>query len=250
METKEQVRDMQLKAFRILSACEEMGVKLDISDNEEIQITTPNSRPCLSLEIELYDEKGTPTELYQELVFILLDKEASWQFYNIEAVCKIFYILESEAWRRIHSERVRHFALYDDDIDDVVYFLFYDDLENLADDDGMPCEIEDYSTSPRLWEKYLKYKREQYIKETRAHYRDYLKSKYWKALRLKCFKRDGFQCQICGSGKNLCAHHMTYKNIGYETQELDDLITLCEDCHKTIHKQDLTRRKIKWHQED
>lgn len=56
-----------------------------------------------------------------------------------------------------------------------------------------------------------------------------------KTLREKVFKRDNFTCQKCGlqdkSTKNLEAHHILLLGYG-GTDELDNLITLCFDCHK------------------
>jgi hypothetical protein len=29
-------------------------------------------------------------------------------------------------------------------------------------------------------------------------------------------------------------HHLTYERVGYE--DLDDLVSVCEDCHETVHQ--------------
>lgn len=52
------------------------------------------------------------------------------------------------------------------------------------------------------------------------------------------FARDGYTCRICGSrGGKLNAHHKKkwseYPSLRYD---LSNGITLCEDCHKKIHK--------------
>lgn len=67
-------------------------------------------------------------------------------------------------------------------------------------------------------------------------YNDYLQSDRFNALKMKVFRRDNFQCQICGSGKNLQAHHITYARRGHE--HVDDLVTLCAKCHCEVHKND------------
>ena len=55
---------------------------------------------------------------------------------------------------------------------------------------------------------------------------------------MSVFKRDNFTCQKCGIvGRELNAHHIKpyakYKELRYE---LSNGITLCEDCHKLVHK--------------
>jgi len=69
----------------------------------------------------------------------------------------------------------------------------------------------------------------------------YLSSETWANNRKLRLEHDGFKCQICGSGKNLSVHHITYERLGDE--DLSDLITVCADCHKKIHETDLNRRK-------
>ena len=64
-------------------------------------------------------------------------------------------------------------------------------------------------------------------------YKEYLKSPKWNKKRYKVFERDNFKCQKCGK-RGTQAHHLNYKNIGNE--KLDDLITLCNKCHKKEHK--------------
>ena len=51
------------------------------------------------------------------------------------------------------------------------------------------------------------------------------------------FKRDYYHCQLCGDNKYLNAHHLNGYNWAKEQREdLDNLITLCEKCHKLFHK--------------
>lgn len=63
-------------------------------------------------------------------------------------------------------------------------------------------------------------------------YKNYLKSKKWKVRRKQVLERDNYTCQECGN-KAWQVHHLTYKRIFNE--RLNDLISLCEDCHKEIH---------------
>lgn len=62
----------------------------------------------------------------------------------------------------------------------------------------------------------------------------YLQTEHWRNLRKSVLERDGRTCRHCGSGKHLRVHHITYARRGFE--KLEDLITLCEDCHDKIHR--------------
>lgn len=54
-----------------------------------------------------------------------------------------------------------------------------------------------------------------------------------------CFNRDGYKCQCCKTKKGtLNAHHIIYRSNG-GADTLDNLITLCEDCHKKLHRGEL-----------
>ena len=65
-------------------------------------------------------------------------------------------------------------------------------------------------------------------------YRAYFKSKSWQRKRAKVIFRDGAQCRACGSRESLEVHHLIYAR--FTEEWLEDLITLCEKCHKAIHK--------------
>jgi 5-methylcytosine-specific restriction endonuclease McrA len=67
----------------------------------------------------------------------------------------------------------------------------------------------------------------------RGYYKEYLQSDAWKAKRKAVLIRDQLRCQLCGHEKNLHVHHVTYDRIYNE--DLEDLITLCSDCHSTLH---------------
>lgn len=72
-----------------------------------------------------------------------------------------------------------------------------------------------------------------------AKYQEYLRSQAWIAKKWLVFKRDGYQCQHCGTAKNIQCHHLTYDHL-YD-EPLDDLVTLCKQCHESAHSFD--RRK-------
>lgn len=60
-------------------------------------------------------------------------------------------------------------------------------------------------------------------------------------LRLQCLQRDRGECQICRRPKtNLEAHHIIPLSEGGE-DTLDNLITVCEDCHRRYSWQEIKR---------
>jgi len=63
------------------------------------------------------------------------------------------------------------------------------------------------------------------------NYKQYLKTSEWKKLRQQVLDRDKC-CQTCVLIQNLEVHHKHYKTLGNE--KLDDLITLCKECHEVI----------------
>lgn len=66
-------------------------------------------------------------------------------------------------------------------------------------------------------------------------YTEFLKSEYWNKVRIAVLKRDKYQCKICQAKTNLQVHHDNYKNHFNEHKHLEDLITLCRNCHKEHH---------------
>ena len=56
----------------------------------------------------------------------------------------------------------------------------------------------------------------------------------WNELREEAKKHDGYKCGNCGSTTNLHVHHIVPLSKGGSNQ-LSNLRTLCEDCHKKLH---------------
>jgi 5-methylcytosine-specific restriction endonuclease McrA len=69
-------------------------------------------------------------------------------------------------------------------------------------------------------------------KNRRQIYEDYIASKEWQKLRKEVLKRDKC-CRTCGSEERLEAHHWKYPKY-FKDDVIENLITLCFDCHEAI----------------
>lgn len=65
-------------------------------------------------------------------------------------------------------------------------------------------------------------------------YNEFLSSEYWRTVAAYVKERDK-NCQLCGSDYYLQVHHLTYEHRGKEVNHLQDLTTLCGNCHKAEH---------------
>jgi 5-methylcytosine-specific restriction endonuclease McrA len=54
-------------------------------------------------------------------------------------------------------------------------------------------------------------------------------------LHQQVLERDGWRCQVCGSMQNLQVHHLKFRSQSGSDEE-QNLITLCEECHTRIHR--------------
>jgi hypothetical protein len=54
-------------------------------------------------------------------------------------------------------------------------------------------------------------------------------------LRIATLMRDGYQCTQCKEKKSLDAHHIIWREDGGK-DTIENLITLCKQCHKKVHK--------------
>lgn len=99
--------------------------------------------------------------------------------------------------------------------------------------------IEDYLYTNDEFEiiKNHKYLSKQSIKQylNSLPYKEFLRTRYWKIIRNIIIRRDGHNCMLCCNGNDLQVHHKRYFNKGVEYEHLDELITLCSDCHKKFH---------------
>ena len=68
-------------------------------------------------------------------------------------------------------------------------------------------------------------------------YLDYMQSNAWNELRTKRLIKDDFACRLCGNRNNLQVHHLIYpKHSEFGSEPLNDLLTLCESCHRVVEK--------------
>lgn len=78
-----------------------------------------------------------------------------------------------------------------------------------------------------------------------ASYREYLASAHWADVRRRFWaSKLPKHCSGCQSTVGLVLHHRTYKRIG--TERLTDLILVCRDCHRDIHKFETENRTGLW----
>jgi 5-methylcytosine-specific restriction endonuclease McrA/transposase len=58
----------------------------------------------------------------------------------------------------------------------------------------------------------------------------------WDEVRHKVYRRDDLTCQDCGATDTMLhAHHLTPVNDGGDKYNMENLVTLCKDCHFTVH---------------
>lgn len=78
------------------------------------------------------------------------------------------------------------------------------------------------------------------FKKDRPDYRDQLKDSRWLAKRETILNRDGRICQRDGSPHRLQVHHKKYAGDFRPPWDYndDELVTLCEKCHKELHRRE------------
>jgi hypothetical protein len=60
--------------------------------------------------------------------------------------------------------------------------------------------------------------------------------KDWIIQRTSCLQRDNYMCQSCSSKEKLEVHHWEPYRFSYNNS-LENLVTLCRECHNQIHNQ-------------
>lgn len=71
----------------------------------------------------------------------------------------------------------------------------------------------------------------------------------YKLWRATVFERDGYRCQLCDEkGGKLNAHHIaSYAHHPGLRYEPDNGVTLCEECHKFVHRELRKGVEFEWH---
>ena len=73
------------------------------------------------------------------------------------------------------------------------------------------------------------------INQLSKEYKEYLQGPIWASIATGIKERDGWACRICGAKEHLEVHHIRGKHRFHERNHPEDLITLCSECHKSIH---------------
>lgn len=90
-----------------------------------------------------------------------------------------------------------------------------------------------YPDAEKLQKDMIKVMRDFDDNINKLKYKEFLKTKYWKFIHdLKILEQP--KCK-CGADKYLQVHHTSYKNHYHEHEHLDDLVVLCNTCHKNEH---------------
>jgi HNH endonuclease len=76
-----------------------------------------------------------------------------------------------------------------------------------------------------------------------AEYRAYLTSPHWKSLRREKILSVGRKCEVCGFDRRVQVHHIVYRSLFDVT--LEDLVVLCNRCHKLAHRAQRKSRRIR-----
>ena len=75
---------------------------------------------------------------------------------------------------------------------------------------------------------------------TREEYERLLQSDYWKGYSYSLIKERNFTCEDCGRSfpnerNKLQVHHLVYRDANPWSYDPDELVVLCEECHKRRH---------------
>ncbi len=75
---------------------------------------------------------------------------------------------------------------------------------------------------------------------TKEEYEVLLKSDYWKGFSYSLIKERNFTCEDCGRSfynqrNKLQVHHLVYRDINPWSYKPEEMVVLCEECHKRRH---------------
>lgn len=117
------------------------------------------------------------------------------------------------------------------------YFFSNEEYEFVFTISNLPVENEhtllDFNQYFNILQKGMTENIENFFKK--MPYDVFLISNYWKIVSNYKKKISDNKCQLCNSKKYLNTHHNNYKNKGKEYKKLNDLVILCNKCHKKFH---------------
>lgn len=75
---------------------------------------------------------------------------------------------------------------------------------------------------------------------TKEEYKNLLNSDYWKGYSYSLIKERNFTCEDCGrtfynERNKLQVHHLLYRDVNPWSYKPEELVVLCEECHKKRH---------------
>ncbi len=85
----------------------------------------------------------------------------------------------------------------------------------------------------RNWSPEVREKISKSLLKDRIHAESYYGPE-WRQQRTSCLQRDGFACQHCAATENLHVHHWEPYRFSFDNS-LENLVTLCADCHRDVH---------------
>jgi predicted HNH restriction endonuclease len=78
-----------------------------------------------------------------------------------------------------------------------------------------------------------------------AEQRLYQRSAHWQQMRAAVLARDDYRCRACDVAEDLHVHHRYYPDDPYAVR-VEDLTTLCANCHAAVHRGFRERARWSW----
>jgi 5-methylcytosine-specific restriction endonuclease McrA len=103
------------------------------------------------------------------------------------------------------------------------------------------CKSKGYSESRKIWVA-------THQDEVRKAHRERHVRRKWGGNHLAALERDGHKCQMCGSTSLISVHHLDNEGDRRgQNHAMENLLTLCERCHRGMHNISLVRHSGQWY---
>jgi len=79
------------------------------------------------------------------------------------------------------------------------------------------------------------------------NYRAYQLSNLWRRIRRRVLKRDAQTCLRC-EGLASAVHHRRYTQAVLDGEDDSQLVSICDDCHRTVHYEATGRERNSWNE--